>query len=157
MFYSFSCLIVPLRTCRKIFYRRYYMSILLDIRENYLFSYLSLAVNFSSITFVMLKKLLVNGFFKNHKLLLIFVSHFKYIYWDNYMIFFLLTCWILIIYFWMLNEYFQYKPIIHKVLFLYILDQFSIISKDFCTYVCEWLVYIDLYSYFLVKFLSILI
>ena len=68
------------------------MSILFDIREKYLFSYLSLAVYFSSITFVMLKKLLVKGFFKNHKLMLIFVSHFKYIYWDNYMIFFLLTC-----------------------------------------------------------------
>ena len=38
------------------------MSILLDIREKYLFYYLSLAVNFSSITFVMLKKLLFKRF-----------------------------------------------------------------------------------------------
>ena len=40
------------------------MSILLDIREKYLFSYLSLAVNFSLIPFVMLKKLVVKRFSK---------------------------------------------------------------------------------------------
>ena len=52
------------------------MSILLDIREMYLFSYLSLAVKFSLITFLMLKKLVVKSFFLNHKLMLIFVSQF---------------------------------------------------------------------------------
>ena len=38
------------------------MSILLHLREKYLFSYLSLAVNFSLIAFVVLKKLVVKRF-----------------------------------------------------------------------------------------------